>query len=174
METLTLPPRVGSRAAPGAAQRLPRRAGPEQLDTVNALVEAAVLAWPLPERLRRRAVPVLRYGARDFDAYVFALLPGLVGPDAAVAVLDPGPIPGPGGGPAARLHGLYVHPQAQGGGAGRCLHRWAVDAAVALGRAGLLVHAERISKGFFEALGYERLPEEDGAYPYRYWYPAQA
>jgi N-acetylglutamate synthase-like GNAT family acetyltransferase len=67
---------------------------------------------------------------------------------------------------------LYGHPDFQKRGLGSGLIRRVVAVARQRGLRGLLVKAERVSTGYFDALGFERLPESDApgaAYPYRYW-----
>jgi hypothetical protein len=44
-----------------------RRAGSQDLDAMNAVVEAGVRSWNLPERVKRLVMPSYRYTAADLD-----------------------------------------------------------------------------------------------------------
>lgn len=152
-----------------------RRAMRDDLPALNEVIEAAVLAWPLADRVKRLALPALRYGELDLDDYTMELvdLDGRVVAVAAWCEVADGAEPGP----HILLHGLYVHPAAQGRGIGSALVQRTWQLACSRGMAGLLVKAEWVSAGFFAGLGFERLPESDApgaAYPYRYWRAAAA
>ncbi|HEY9097864.1 MAG TPA: GNAT family N-acetyltransferase [Thiobacillus sp.] len=79
----------------------------------------------------------------------------------------------PGGQRGLLLHGLYVDPDHQHRGVGGQLLDAASAAARIQGLDGVLVKAQGDAKGFFEALGLQRLPVEDSArhYPHRFWRP---
>lgn len=163
-------PQADSLGARGAGSLHTRRASRDDLPALNEVIEAAVLAWPLADRVKRLALPTLRYGELDLADYTIELveLDGRVVAVGAWCEVADGAEPGP----HILLHGLYVHPTAQGRGIGSALvcHTWQI--AGSRGLAGLLVKAERVSAGFFEGLGLERLPESaapGAAYPYRYW-----
>jgi N-acetylglutamate synthase-like GNAT family acetyltransferase len=154
---------------------LTRRASREDLPALNDVIEAAVLAWPLADRVKRLSLPALRYGEFDLDDYTMELVEF---DHRVVAVAAWCEMAGGAGlGPHILLHGLYVHPTVQGRGIGSALVRRALGLASGAGLAGLLVKAERVSASFFEALGFERMAQSDGpagAYPYRYWRAAAA
>lgn len=147
-----------------------RRAALADLPALNGVIEAAVMAWPLAERLKRLALPVLRYGELDLRDYVMDLVER---DDRVVAVAAWREVAEDAGhGPHLFLHGLYVHPDFQKRSLGSGLIRRVVAIARERGLRGVLVKAERVSTGYFDALGFERLPESDApgaAYPYRYW-----
>jgi GNAT superfamily N-acetyltransferase len=147
------------------------RPAPSDLAAINAVVEAAVMGWALPERVKRLALPAYRYDAGDLEHLVFALarsaadgrVLGVAAWEAAAPAICPG---GQSGG---LLHGLYVAPESQRAGIGRALVETVLQAAAATGYAGVLVRAQREAEAFFEARGFERLPAGDKEYAGRYW-----
>lgn len=151
-----------------------RLATPADLDPVNAVVEAAVMSWSLPERVKRLSLPSYRYHAHDLDHLHLVVAEtsaeGIVGV-AAWEPADPGDAPV--GTKALLLHGIYVLPELQRGGIGSRLLEAAVEAARHAGYDGLLVKANPDAQAFFAARGLDLLPVEDPArdYPYRYWLP---
>lgn len=95
-----------------------RRAALDDLSTVNDIVTAAVLGWPMAERLKRVALRVLTYDAVDLRE-MEVLLAEVDGLPVGVAAWDPGAVlHGSGVRRGALLHGLYVVPEAQGCGIG--------------------------------------------------------
>lgn len=139
---------------------------------INAVIEAAVMGWPLPERVKRLSLAGYRYSVLDLDHLdvVVAESPTecIVGV-AAWEAADPREVPG-----AARgmlLHGLYVAPCNRGAGVGTRL----LDAATAAARRGsfqgVLVKANPDAQGFFESRGFIRVgdPPSETRYPYLYW-----
>lgn len=154
-----------------------RPAGPADLETINGIVSAAVLAWPMAERLKRIAVKVLAYDAMDLRE-LDVLLAESDGSTAAVAAWDPGTrLAAVGGARGALLHGLYVLPNRQRAGLGSLLQRRVAETAVALGFDGLVVKAERVAVGYFERCGYARLDRGNPFgidYPYLFWHPLKA
>jgi len=142
------------------------------LDSVNAVIEAAIMQWDLPERVKRLSLPSYRYQQHDLQhlqlAVVEAAAVGIAGV-AAWERADRGDAPA--GQNALLLHGLYVAPGYQRQGIGRRLLQAAEAAARAGGLDGVLARAQPGAQGFFRALGMERLPVEDSAhdYPHRFW-----
>lgn len=147
------------------------RAG--DIDAVNEVVEAAVLGWSLPERVKRLALHSYRYEAAD-------LAHGAM----RVALCDDGSIVGVATFQAAdpreadlaadamMLHGLYVHPRWQGRGVGSALLAVVLDAARYAGRSGVLVKASRDAIGFFSGRGFRRVESADtAAYPHLFYLP---
>ncbi|MGR8919367.1 MAG: GNAT family N-acetyltransferase [Gammaproteobacteria bacterium] len=148
-----------------------RGADPAELARVNEIVAAAVLDWPLHERVRRLAVPVLQYDAVEFADY--HVLVHEVGHElTGVAVLDASPPADIRRGHACTLHGIYVSPQEQRQGVGRGLVDAAATLARELGFDGMGVRAERVSTGFFDRCGFGHIaPGPDCVYPHFYWLP---
>jgi GNAT superfamily N-acetyltransferase len=143
------------------------------LPAINRVIEDAVASWPLPSRLKKLALPLLRYDAIDANDYEF-LLAGVGERAVGVAAWDRSLIF------AADveshdvlLHGLYVAAPFQRSGVGRQLQAAVFARAAAAGAAGVVVKAERVAAPYFESCGYERV---DGSrygfsYPYSYRHP---
>lgn len=150
-----------------------RTAKKSDLEAINAVIEAAVMGWRLPERIKRLALPSYRYTEVDYEHIEFVVAEiadrGIVGV-AGCEIADPGEVPGK---QALLLHGLYVLPDMQHKGIGTkllqavetLLSKYACD--------GLLVKAQADAIGFFEHQGMQRLetttPQSD--YTYRFWKP---
>ena len=139
-----------------------RSLGKRDLEAINAVITQAVMAWPLPERMKRLSLPLLRYDEVDlahFDGVVARAPwqaendPGLAG----VALFDD-----------EMLHGLYVHPEAQGRGIGRALLGAVCARASENGVQRLLVKAERVSAGYFRRQGLTSAGSES-AYPHAFY-----
>lgn len=150
-----------------------RAATRADLDAVNAVVEAAVLAWNLPERVKRLSLPVYRYDAADFEALHLLAAVAPSGDVLGVAAWEPIESPVADGGPGVLLHGLYVDPQWQGRGIGSRLLGAVLEAARDLGATGVLVRAQREAEGFFRRHGFFVL-DADESHPRRWWRPTQA
>ena len=144
------------------------------LHCINKVVTAAVMSWPMPERIRRLSVPVLSYDSEDFKHYRFALyrdsgeIRGVAAWNAQAPMLTEFGI-------GRLLHGLYISPGSQGRGHGQTLTAAVLSEAVALGADGLVVKAERPSIGFFEHCGLQSLSALGPTdYPYQYLYQLRA
>ena len=138
------------------------------LPEINRIISRAVLGWPLPQRVKRLALPMLQYDAIDFEHYV-ALVCTRETMIGCALWLNEQISFGPqycGG----LLHGLYVDPAAQSQGMGGKLLHEVFSRAANAGLDGILVKAERVSQEFFERNGMELLPQANASdYPYRYW-----
>jgi GNAT superfamily N-acetyltransferase len=149
------------------------RPAPSELPAVNAVVEAAVMGWALPERVKRLALPAYRYDGSDLEHLDFVIArsaaDGQVLGVAAWERADPAACPE--GRDGALLHGLYVAPGAQHGGIGSALVGVVLAAAAAAGREGVLVRAQRDAEAFFQRQGFRHLPAVDSERDYagRFW-----
>lgn len=150
-----------------------RTATKRDLEAINAVIEAAVMGWRLPDRIKRLALPSYRYTEVDYEHIEFVVAEiahrGIVGV-AGCEMADPGDVPGK---QALLLHGLYVQPEMQNKGIGTKLLQ-AVETLVSkYGCDGLLVKAQTDAVGFFEHQEMQRLettkPQSD--YTYRFWKP---
>ena len=149
-----------------------RNARPDHIEAINAVIEAAVMGWDLPERVRRLSLATLKYSRFDLDHFelcVAETADGKVAGAAAWTPADAKDLP-----PATRgllLHGIYVDPAQQHRGLGARLLERARAAAVEGGYDGLLVKAQPGAEGFFSKQGMVKLPVRDPArdYPRRYW-----
>lgn len=150
-----------------------RQAGSRDLEAVNAVVEAGVQSWDLPERVKRLVMPSYRYTAADLahvNLRVLELGDDLAGL-AAWEPLAPGELPERV--PAALLHGLFVAPAHHRRGFATMLVEHGADAARMAGQAGILVRAQAGAEGFFARRGFTRLPVRDELRDYaaRFWRP---
>lgn len=150
-----------------------RSATLQDLDAINAVIEAAILNWQLPERIKRLALPSYRYTQVDYEnlEIIVAEMPekGIVGV-AGCEIAEPGEVPGK---QALLLHGLYVSPEVQHQSIGSKLFRVVEGLVVKHKCDGLLVKAQTDAVGFFEFHAMQRLesstPEKD--YAHRFWKP---
>ncbi|MDA9918980.1 GNAT family N-acetyltransferase [Porticoccaceae bacterium] len=144
------------------------------LDCINNVVAAAVMSWPMPERIKRLSVPVLSYDSEDFKHYRFVVY-RQGGEIKGVAAWNPEAPLVTELGTGRLLHGLYISPDCQGRGYGRDLMAAVLCEAMTLGAEGLVIKAERPSIGFFEHCGLQPLSATGATdYPYQFWYQARA
>lgn len=149
-----------------------RPATPADLDAVNVVIEHAVMTWNLSERVKRLTLPSYRYSARDLGHLHMVVAEDDGHTVLGVAAWEPASARDlPAGQTGLLLHGLYVDPACQRGGAGSRLLEAAVTAARQQGFDGLLVKARLEAEGFFLARGLMPLPATDAErdYPHRFW-----
>lgn len=131
------------------------------LQAINSVIAAAVMSWPLAERVKRLSVNVLTYDETDFshyDMYIATKNNGVVG----VIAWDPNH-------PDNLLHGIYITPAEQQNGLGQQLLSHIFDLARGLGKESVIIKAERISCSYFEHLGLQKVTSERlNNYPYLY------
>jgi GNAT superfamily N-acetyltransferase len=153
-----------------------RPAGTLELEAINRVIEAAVMSWQLPERVRRLALPVYRYSETDLAYLEAVVAEDRCGRIAGVATWEAAC-----GGDLAEgvdallLHGIYVNPLCHRRGIGRRLFKAAESAVGKQGRDGLLVRAQADARGFFLAMGMQPLEAQSPAvhYAHRFWKAAR-
>lgn len=151
-----------------------RQAQRSDLDAINRVVEAAVMTWDLPERVKRLSLSSYRYTGLDFDHGSFWVAENEQRRIVGVAVCESADKrDAPAGKSAMLLHGLYVQPDYHRQGIGKALLQAVVQFAQKQGMDGLLVKAQAEAAGFFEAQGMQKLAVEDSGRDYakRYWKP---
>ncbi len=142
------------------------------LDSANAVVEAAIMTWDLPERVKRLSLASYRYDAHDLEHLT---LTGAVDAGDAivgVAAWEPASVADtPDGAKGLLLHGIYVIPTLHHAGIGSRLIGAAIRAARQGKFDGVLVKANPDAQGFFLANGLRQLATDDARrdYPYRFW-----
>jgi GNAT superfamily N-acetyltransferase len=142
------------------------------LDAANAVIEAAIMTWHLPDRVKRLSLPSYRYDAHDLEH--LKLMGAVDEADAIVGVAswEPASVADtPSGANGLLLHGIYVIPTLHKSGIGSRLLDAAIKAAHQGGFDGLLVKANPDAQGFFSAKGLQPLSTQDAGrdYPYRFW-----
>lgn len=138
------------------------------LPKINSLIGLAVMNWPMAKRLKRLAVPVLRYDQADLT-FLEVLVATLRGEVVGVAAWDTTTSQVSPTGQGGLFHGLYVLPLIQGQGVGEKLMAAVFDDARGHQVKGLLIKAQRVSKSYFSHHGIQALAANDGDYPWRYW-----
>jgi N-acetylglutamate synthase-like GNAT family acetyltransferase len=142
------------------------------LGDINRVIEAAVMSWDLPERVKRLSLFSYRYTQVDFDHLEMVVAQsdtqGIIGVAAWEKADSKDAPPGK---HALLLHGIYVIPSMHGQGMGQRLFLVAENAVQKHQLQGLLVKAQAGANGFFVAQGMQRLPDEGGTarYANRFW-----
>ena len=149
-----------------------RPASAADLDAVNRVIEAAVMNWKLPERVKRLSLPSYRYTAQDLIHLDMAVAADTQQNIIGIAAWEPADARDtPAGRSALLLHGIYVHPAHHHRGIGRELFMAAERAVREHRYDGLLVKAQEDARGFFISQGMNRVQVEDPSrhYPHRFW-----
>ena len=142
------------------------------IEPANAVIEAAIMTWELPDRVKRLSLPSYRYEAHDLDHLTLTGAEDSAGALVGVAAWEPANRSDtPNGRKGLLLHGIYVSPALHRCGVGSLLLDAAMQAARVGGFDGLLIKATRVAQGFFHAKGMSPLPVENTGrdYPYRFW-----
>lgn len=151
-----------------------RPAGNRDLENINRLIEAAVMGWKLPERVKRLSLSSYRYQPLDLEHLQLVVAENGDAQIVGVAAWEPAdPRDTPDSASGLLLHGLYVQPEQQHRGIGSQLLQAAEQAARQQGCQGLLVKAQQDAQDFFSARGLQRLAVDDPArhYANRFWKP---
>jgi len=149
-----------------------RPAKHEDLDNINRVIEAAIMTWNLPERVKRLSLSSYLYTSIDFDHLDIVVVEddshGIVA-IAAWEQADANDVPD--GKTALLLHGIYVHPLHQRQEIGQQLLKRAEQAVLQHHFDALLVKAQTGAEGFFLKQGMSLLPVENTErhYASRYW-----
>ncbi|MCI0505080.1 MAG: GNAT family N-acetyltransferase [Gammaproteobacteria bacterium] len=149
-----------------------REAGAADLVAVNRLIDAAIMTWDLPERVKRLSRPSYHYKSHDLETIKLVVEEDSAHHVVGIAAWEPvGSIDALEGYSAMLLHGLYVMPDHHHQGIGTQLLRAAEQAAIDKGFSGLLVKAQASAAGFFKANGMQPLEVGDTRrdYKHRYW-----
>lgn len=141
------------------------------LDNINHVIEAAIMTWDLPERVKRLSLASYFYNEQDLKHFeiVVAIQDEKI---VAVASWEPADTKdSPQDKSGLLLHGLYVHPEIQGQGVGQKLFQKAVNAAQSKGLSSLLVKAQANAIDFFVQQGMHWVKIQDASrdYAHRLW-----
>lgn len=166
-----------------------RPASAADFAALNQVIEAAVMTWDLPERVKRLSLPSYRYDDTDL-AHLSVHIASTDDTNSPaktcvgiVAWEDCDPLDRP---PHTRhvrlLHGLYVHPAHHQQGIGTQLLQHAEQSTCMSGDTdtppydGILVKAQHGAQRFFLHHGYRALGIHDQQrdYAHRYWRPCQS
>ncbi len=142
------------------------------LPVINAIIEACVANWDLPERVKRLALAGYFYRREDLEC--MQIVVACFENGKAIGVGAIGPVPAedlPAGKTGALLHGLYVAPPDQKKGVGQRLLDWAWKRVDEQALDGLLVKAQADANPYFARQGFSLLPVNNPGrdYPYRWW-----
>lgn len=149
-----------------------RQADTKDLAAINKIIDAAIMTWDLPERVKRLSIPSYHYKQHDLETLEIIVAEKGAQQIIGVAAWEPANTKDvPQGQRALFLHGIYVAPEQYRQGIGSQLLQAAELAALDRGYAGLLVKAQADAAGFFLAHGMQPLEIENEKrdYPHRYW-----
>jgi N-acetylglutamate synthase-like GNAT family acetyltransferase len=149
-----------------------RRATIADLDSINQVIEAAVMTWNLPERVKRLSLPSYRYTELDFKHLDIIVAENEAQQIIAVATWEGvSPQELPDCQRPVLLHGIYVTPHCQHQGIGRQLFQQVEQEVLHQGYDALLVKAQADADDFFMAQGMQRLGIENDKRDYanRFW-----
>lgn len=149
-----------------------RAATKSDLDAINKVIEAAVMTWPLADRVKRLSLPTYKYNELDLQHLHIVVAENTAGEITGVAAWCPAKTADtPRNKTALLLHGIYVHPSQHRKGIGSQLFQAAEQMAREQKLQGLLVKAKAGSELFYQAHGMEKLTVEDADREFvnRYW-----
>ena len=141
------------------------------LPTINKIIEAAIMRWDLPERVKRLSIPSYFYNEQDLQHLEIVVAKQ---DDSVIAVASWEPAENtdtPGNQAGLLLHGLYVHPDYQNLGIGKKLLNAAKNAVRNKGLNGLLVKAQADAVAYFIKQGMSEVEIQNTSrdYAHRLW-----
>jgi len=142
------------------------------LDTINRVIEAAIMTWALPQRVKRLSLQLYRYSRTDLVHLDMVVAKDHNRRIAGVAAWEEAdPKDAPAGRRALLLHGIYVDPAQHRQGIGRRLFDVAEAAVCQHQCDGLLVKVQQDASAFFESMGMHRLTVDEPRHQYanRFW-----
>ncbi|WP_455198982.1 GNAT family N-acetyltransferase [Kaarinaea lacus] len=149
-----------------------RQATVVDLDDINRVIEAAVMTWDLPERVKRLSLSSYRYTKLDFKHLEIVVAEDSDQKIIGVAAWEEADKKdAPSGKHAMLLHGIYVDPAYYQQGIGHQLFLQAEQATRRQHFDGLLVKAQTGAEAFFQAQGMQRVNVENAERDYanRFW-----
>ncbi len=149
-----------------------RRANKTDLDSINSVLEAALMTWKLPERVKRLSIPSYHYTAIDFEHLELVVAENNQQNIVGVAAWERANAKdAPAEKTALLLHGIYVEPAYHLKGIGRQLFKAAEAAVRRYNFDGLLVKAQEDASGFFIMQGMNKIQVNDPMRDYenRFW-----
>lgn len=150
-----------------------RKATQADLPMINQVIEAAIMTWALPERVKRLSMPSYFYNEIDLDHFdiIVAEQDSQIVAVAAWEEVNPKDIPA--GKTGLFLHGLYVHPGKQHQGIASQLVSAVENAARKRGINGILVKAQTDAIPFFIKMGMQPVAVKNHSRDYakRFWKP---
>lgn len=149
-----------------------REAAVSDLAAINEIIDAAIMTWDLPERVKRLSLPSYHY--KEHDLQTIELIAAKDSEHNVIGVAaweQADPKDTPEGFSALLLHGIYVNPEQHHQGIGSQLLHAAEQAAIKQGYDGLLVKAQADAAKFFLAQGMQPLEVKDvrREYMHRFW-----
>lgn len=149
-----------------------RTATKSDLDAINNIIEAAVMTWPLADRVKRLSLPTYKYNELDLQHLHIVVAENEVGEITGVAAWYPANTADtPKNKTALLLHGIYIDPTQHRKGIGSQLFQAAEQAVRKQNLQGLLVKAKAGSELFYQAHGMKKLVVDntDREFVNRYW-----
>ena len=149
-----------------------RSAADGDLDAINRIIDACIMTWDLPDRVKRLSLSSYRYSRIDLDFLDIVIAVNPEGEILGVAAWEQAETGDtPDGASGLLLHGIYVDPPQQRRGIGARLFCAALEAVRQHGLTGLLVKAQADANGFFTALGMQPVAHDGDPrlYANRFW-----
>lgn len=147
-----------------------RTAKVADLEQLNRVIDAAIMTWDLPDRVKRLSRFSFHYTSVDLQHFEIIVaksqdkIAGVVAWDRQAQAVT-------GRQHGLLMHGLYVDPAMQHRGIGTRLFRCAERAVIEAHQDGLWVKAQKDAEAFYQACGMHKLPARDHGrgYAHRYW-----